>query len=94
MGRSTSLSINPQVDHFTHKKRIRRIQTWDEQEQFGIALPAVNTSSLKITQNCLQELLCFFFASNSLPIDQKSNKSSEMSFMISYDKAHNELKQF
>lgn len=48
----------------------------------------------ELLKNRLQELLYFFSTSDSLHIDQKSNESSEMSFVISYDKAHREPKQF
>lgn len=45
MGKRTSLPVNSQVDHFTHKKHIHRIQTWGEQEELGIPLHAENRNS-------------------------------------------------
>lgn len=66
----------------------------DEQEQFGIPLHEENTKSLKTTQNCLRELFFYFFTSDFPHIDQKSNRYSEITFLISHGKAHHQPKQF
>lgn len=44
-GGRTSLPVNPQADQFTHEKHIHRLQRWDEQKEFGIALHAENINS-------------------------------------------------
>lgn len=65
----------------------------DEQEQFGTPLHAENRNSLKTTYNCLQELFHLFFMSDFLHIDRKSIKFSEITYLISYDKAHQNKNQ-